>query len=188
MEDSVVVATVDSMDQARDLVEELASVDIEADIGEGQNTGDLPAVAGGGIDVVVAADTADRARDHLADARDGWLEDAEPADGDEEPAPASLSDEEEQQWEEVKRGTACPECGSQQLGLGTPTFKGFWAVTILSLAVAIWFGGAVGTVATGLFLFLFAVGVWMLFGRHFSVVCKECGYTGPRSDFEPDTD
>lgn len=188
MEDSVVVASVDTMDQARDLIDELDSAGIDAELGGDQSAGELPAVAGGGIDVLVGADEADQARDHLSDARDGWVEEGGSSEEEEEPAPASLSDSEEEAWEEVKRGVACPECDSQQLGLGTPTFKGFWGVTIVSLAAAIWFSGTVGTVATGLFLFLFAIGVWMLFGQHFSLVCKECGYTGPRSDFEPDAE
>lgn len=193
MDDPVVVASMDAVEEAQRVVEALDDADIPAEIAEGRQVDNqLPAVAGGGIEVVVAAEEAEEARETLEDARDGWLEDADVADEedalDDDEAPASLSDEEEEEWEEVKRGVACPECDSQQLGIATATFQAYWLLSFLVLVVAVWFGNIVGTIATWAFLALLVIGIWMLFGQQFPIYCKECGYQGNRSEFDPDVE
>ncbi|MFB6350967.1 MAG: hypothetical protein ABEN55_01180, partial [Bradymonadaceae bacterium] len=140
----------------------------------------------GGVKLKVPEPKVERAREILADERDGALEDdaADIEDEDYEP----LSEEEKEQWEEVARGLHCPECGSESVGLDPVYLWGWMAVTLGAfLSWPVWPASlANGHIVTGMTLLV--VGKFLFILRKVPLACKECHHGGSRAAFDPSTE
>ncbi|MFB6373252.1 MAG: hypothetical protein ABEN55_09085 [Bradymonadaceae bacterium] len=188
MDETRIIATFDSPDDAETAADRLRQADIDVDLEEAAQIGGDALMAGdsAGTALRISRGEEDRAREVLGDTHDEALapeidEDADDPFSDTDPA-------EEEEWEEITEGLHCPECHSKDLGLGTPVFQGIVAAIVVTSVAVFLVPEPIATWAMGAWSLLLVILLIGLGLRRFPLVCKECGYTGPRHAFDPTTE
>lgn len=185
MPEFVTVRTYDAPTPAKLAATALEDADIEVRVVDDEIVAADPLLsqAYGGVKLEVPEPQVERAREILADERDGALEEdvADIEDEDYEP----LSDEEKEEWEEVTEGLRCPECASESVGLD-PVWMWGWLFGSIGLLFSgpLWpksvpLGGCVAGSVLGF------IGMWALILRKFPLACKDCNHSDSREAFDP---
>ncbi len=186
MDETETVASFRDLDRGDRAAEMLREADIDVEIDEVEppeaepSGGDDPQA---GVVLRVGADGGERARELLE--QEYGSEVVVDEDWAEETPFSDTSPEEEEEWQEMTEGIHCPNCGGKDLGLGTPLFQALGTAVVVSFAAVFLIPAGYrqyGIAVWGLLLLAFLYGLAF---RRFHFVCKECGYTGPRRDFDP---
>lgn len=185
MEQTLTVATFEDADRAHTAAEALRDADIDADLEERHAPvgDDVEGDGATGVAVRVDRDDEDRAGEIL----ESEFEDLPEEWGDENPF-SETNPEEEEEWEEMTEGLHCPNCGSKDIGLGSPLFQAVGTAVVITFAAVFLIPSGYrqyGIAVWGVLLAIFLFGLGL---RKFPLVCKECGYVGDRPDFDPTTD
>jgi rubredoxin len=189
MEQTRTVATFADADRANTAADALRDADIDADLEERHAPveDDADGTGATGVAVRVGRDDEDRAREILESEFDNLPEEGGAEWGDENPF-SDTNPEEEEQWEEMTEGLHCPECGSKNVGLGSPLFQAVGTALVISFAAVFVIPSGYrqyGIALWGIILAAFLLGLGL---RKFPLVCKECGHIGNRPEFDPTTD
>ena len=193
MGELVVVASFEKPHEAELAANELRAADIDVNVLDANTVGANLRLSGalGGVKLQVPGPEAEEAREILEEVEDLDLSDEIPDDAFDEEFEeefGEVDEEESEEWEEMKKGLHCPECGSKEVGIGSPTFHTYTAITLFALGGMFWTPPEYRQIAGGAFVLLFAGGGIAFFLRLFPVVCKECGHSGSRADFDPTVD
>lgn len=135
-------------------------------------TDPLLANAVGGIKLFVFTSQLHRAREILADERDGSLEGEMP---------------------DAESGLRCPECGDRTIQFGRAFYVWLAAVVLVFGLGLAGLGGdsplhAYHLQLIGLAHIVGFVGFWVAVLRRFPLACSACGHTAMRAEFEPTYD
>lgn len=184
MDEYVVVKTFWKPTFAHRAATELEDAGIPAEVVDDEIVSADPLLANavGGVKLRVHQSHGERAREILEGERDGSLDDGEfPESADFD----SLSEEEQEEWEEMTEGLRCPKCGSQSIGFEPLSMLAWVVLTAGPFFLGGFVPGAtpVGRLAST--AGLLGGGIWLLILRKFPLACKDCQHWGARSRFDP---
>lgn len=184
MEERVVVKTFWKPTFAHRAATELEDAGIPAEVVDDEIVSADPLLANavGGVKLRVHRSQADRAREILEGERDGSLDDGEvPESAEFDP----LSEDEEEEWEEMTEGLRCPECGSKSIGFEPLSMLAWVVLTAGPFLLGGFVPGVspIGRLAST--AGLLGGGIWLLILRKFPLACKDCQHWGARKRFDP---